>query len=198
MITDGHGLPLAVILTGGNRNDVTQPRPLIDAIPPIRGRVEHPRHRPDSVFADRGYDRDQVRKRRIVPAIVRRGTLHGTGRGKYRWVVERSFAGTTTSNASASVKKHIRPSYALVGFARRGQEFPRPLRSGRRGTAHGRPYTEATFDGAVQSEPIGACGEPRRVDRAEVGAVRPARVWRGMIQVRAKGAAFARWTEWTA
>ncbi|WP_435883634.1 hypothetical protein [Streptomyces rubiginosohelvolus] len=37
-------------------------------------------------------------------------------------------------------------------------------------------------------------------DRAEVGAVRPARVWRGMIQVRAKGAepAFARWTEWTA
>jgi hypothetical protein len=25
-----------------------------------------------------------------VPAIARRGTLHGTGLGAYRWVVERS------------------------------------------------------------------------------------------------------------
>ncbi len=85
-----------MILTGGNRNDVTQLLPLIDAIPPIKGRVGHPRRRPDSLFADRGYDhdiyRDQVRQRRIVPAIARRGTLHGTGLGKYRWVVERSFA----------------------------------------------------------------------------------------------------------
>lgn len=85
-----------MILTGGNRNDVTQLMPLIDAIPPIRGRIGHPRRKPDSLFADRGYDhdiyRDQVRKRRIVPAIARRGTLHGTGLGTYRWVVERSFA----------------------------------------------------------------------------------------------------------
>lgn len=29
--------PLAVLLTGGNRNDVTQLMPLLDAIPPIRG-----------------------------------------------------------------------------------------------------------------------------------------------------------------
>jgi transposase len=27
-----------------------------------------------------------------VPAIARRGPLHGTGLGTYRWVVERSFA----------------------------------------------------------------------------------------------------------
>ncbi|MFG3426551.1 IS5 family transposase [Streptomyces californicus] len=96
LITDGHGTPLAVILTGGNRNDVTQLMPLIDAIPPIKGRGGHPRRKPDSLFADRGYDhdiyREQVRQRRIVPAIVRRGTLHGTGLGTYRWVVERSFA----------------------------------------------------------------------------------------------------------
>lgn len=92
MITDGHGTPLAVLLTGGNRNDVTQLMPLLDAIPPVRGRVGHPRRKPDSLFADRGYDRDiyrdRVRARGIVPAIARRGTLHGT----YRWVVERSFA----------------------------------------------------------------------------------------------------------
>ncbi|MGC0407712.1 transposase [Streptomyces sp. SAI-163] len=64
--------------------------------------LAHPRFRlrftpkPDSLFADRGYDhdiyRDQVRARGIVPAIARRGTLNGTGLGTYRWVVERSFA----------------------------------------------------------------------------------------------------------
>lgn len=54
-----------------------------------------PRRRPDSVFADRGYDhdiyREQVRDRGIVPAIARRGARHGTGLGTYRWVVERTF-----------------------------------------------------------------------------------------------------------
>ncbi|MFE9687072.1 IS5 family transposase [Streptomyces sp. NPDC006285] len=96
LITDGHGTPLAVLLTGGTRNDVTQLLPLLDAIPPVRGRVGRPRRRPDSLFADRGYDhdvyRDQVRERGIVPAIARRGTQHGTGLGAFRWVVERSFA----------------------------------------------------------------------------------------------------------
>ncbi|MGC0343876.1 hypothetical protein RKD20_008910 [Streptomyces sp. SLBN-8D4] len=36
-----HALP--VLLTGGNRNDVTQLLPLLDAIPPVRGRVGRPR-----------------------------------------------------------------------------------------------------------------------------------------------------------
>jgi hypothetical protein len=42
VITDGQGTPLAVLLTGGNRNDVTQLLPLLDAVPPVRGRVGHP------------------------------------------------------------------------------------------------------------------------------------------------------------
>lgn len=96
MITDGHGTPLAVLLTGGNRNDVTQLIPLLDAIPPVRGRVVRPRRKPDPLFADRGYEhdiyRDQVRDRGIVPAIAHRGTRHGTGLATYRWVVERTFA----------------------------------------------------------------------------------------------------------
>ncbi|WP_406436712.1 IS5 family transposase [Streptomyces sp. NBC_01613] len=96
LITDGHGTPLAVILTSGNRNDVTQLLPLLDAVPPVRGRVGRPRRKPDALFADRGYDhdiyRDQVRDRGIVPAIARRGSRHGTGLGTYRWVVERTFA----------------------------------------------------------------------------------------------------------
>ena len=47
LITDGHGTPLAVLLTGGNRNDVTQLLPLLEAVPPVRGRVGRPRGKPD-------------------------------------------------------------------------------------------------------------------------------------------------------
>jgi hypothetical protein len=37
LITDATGIPLAATLTGGNRNDVTQLIPLLQAVPPVRG-----------------------------------------------------------------------------------------------------------------------------------------------------------------
>jgi transposase len=96
LITDAGGIPLAVILTGGNRNDVTQLLPLIDAIPPIRGRRGRPKRRPRQEFADRGYNHDKYRRllrhRHITPKIARRGAPHGSGLGKLRWVVERTFS----------------------------------------------------------------------------------------------------------
>ncbi|GAQ65322.1 transposase DDE domain protein [Streptomyces scabiei] len=83
-------------LTGGNRHDVTQLIPLLDAIPHIRGTRGRPRQRPRRLFADRGYDYDKYRRllraRGITPKIARRGTVHGSGLGKTRWVVERTFA----------------------------------------------------------------------------------------------------------
>jgi hypothetical protein len=85
-----------VSLTGGNRNDVTQLMPLIQAIPPVRGKVGRPRRRPDALYADRGDDHDvyrkQVRAVGITPVIARRGVEHGSGLGVHRWVVEQSFA----------------------------------------------------------------------------------------------------------
>lgn len=96
LIADATGIPLAVILTGGNRNDVTQLIPLLQAIPPVRGKRGRPRRRPDVVLADRGYDHDkyhkQVRYLGIRPLIARRGTEHGSGLGRQRWVVEQAFA----------------------------------------------------------------------------------------------------------
>jgi hypothetical protein len=47
VITEAHGIPLAVSLTGGNRNDITQLIPLVQAIPPVRSRRGRPRQRPD-------------------------------------------------------------------------------------------------------------------------------------------------------
>jgi transposase len=96
VITDRHGTPFAVSLTNKNRHDVTQIMPLLDAIPSMCGLVGRPRHRPRRLFADRGYDyvkcRRLLRARGITPKIVREGTSHGSGLGRTRWVVERTFA----------------------------------------------------------------------------------------------------------
>jgi transposase len=96
VLTDATGIPLAVLLTGGNRHDVTQLKPLLDAVPPIRGRVGRPRRKPRVLVADRGYDFDKYRRllraRGIRPMIARRGVVHGSGLGRWRWMVERTLA----------------------------------------------------------------------------------------------------------
>jgi transposase len=65
-------------------------------VPPVRGKRGRPRRRPGRVTADRGYDHDkyrrQLRERGITPEIARRQTDHGSGLGRARWVVERTFA----------------------------------------------------------------------------------------------------------
>jgi transposase len=75
---------------------VTQLINLVDAIPPIRGKRGRPRRKPDLLIADRGYDsdphRELLRKKKIIPIIARRNTVHGSGLGILRWVVERTFA----------------------------------------------------------------------------------------------------------
>ncbi|MCC3331563.1 IS5 family transposase [Nocardia abscessus] len=96
VICEGGGIPLAVTLTGGNRHDVTQLDPLIEAIAPVRGRRGRPRQRPSELYADRAYDyaihRARVRAKGIKPRFARRGTDHGSGLGVYRWVVEQTIA----------------------------------------------------------------------------------------------------------
>ncbi|MFJ5062917.1 IS5 family transposase [Streptomyces nigra] len=96
VLTDGQGIPLAVSLTGGNRNDVTQLLPLLDKVPTVAGVVGRPRRRPDALLADRGYDHDKYRRllwqRGIRPVIAERGVENGSGLGVFRWVVERTIA----------------------------------------------------------------------------------------------------------
>jgi transposase len=98
LLVDATGIPLAVALTGGNRNDVTQLLPLVDDLHlrPVAGRPGRPRQKPNLVIADRGCDHDKYRRqlwaRGIKPMIARRGAEHGFGVGRQRWVVERGFA----------------------------------------------------------------------------------------------------------
>jgi transposase len=96
LITDAQGIPLAGILTAANVNDVTQLIPLVDAIPRIAGKVGRPRHKPDVVQGDRGYDsepyRQVLRSRGIEPVIAKRYSKHGSGLGATRWVIERTLS----------------------------------------------------------------------------------------------------------
>ena len=87
---------MAIRLTEANRHDVTQLVALVEAIPPVRGKVGRPRQRPASVQGDRAYDsephRRQLRAKGIAPVLAHRRTPHGSGLGVFRWVVERTIA----------------------------------------------------------------------------------------------------------
>ena len=97
LLVDASGIPLAWTLTGGNRNDVTQLIPLrrAGAARARQGRPAAPTTRP-------AHRRPRLRPRQvpppapaargIKPEIARRKTEHGSGLGRYRWVVERTFA----------------------------------------------------------------------------------------------------------
>lgn len=95
-MTDGRGTPLAALVTAANRHDVTQLLPLVDAVPPVRGKVGRPRQRPDTLYADRAYDsephRKELRQRGIEPHIAKRRAENGSGLGVVRYVAEQTQA----------------------------------------------------------------------------------------------------------
>jgi transposase len=96
LVTDAQGVPLAATTTAANVNEVTMLLPLVDAIPPVAGKVGRPRRRPDRVQGDRGYDaegnREGLRGRGIEPVLAERNTGHGSGLGVFRWFVERTLS----------------------------------------------------------------------------------------------------------
>jgi transposase len=96
VLTDAHGIPLVALLTAANRNDITQLLPLVDAMPPLRGRPGRPVRKPRLIQGDRGYDsqphRDALQRRGIKTELAKRRTPHGSGLGRTRWVVERTLA----------------------------------------------------------------------------------------------------------
>ena len=95
-MTDAQGIPVAALVTAAHAHDVTQLVPLVDAMPLVRGKPGRPRQRPERVSGDRAYDsaahREALRTRGITPVLAKGRTEHGSGRGLYRWVVERTLA----------------------------------------------------------------------------------------------------------
>jgi transposase len=95
LMVDAGGLPVAGITTAANVHEVKQLVPLVDAAGPQLSEGA-PIHRPAELYADRAYDsewhREQLRARGINPHLAKRGAVHGSGLGRFRWVVERTIS----------------------------------------------------------------------------------------------------------
>jgi len=91
---DRAGVPLAATVSAANVNDVTMLLATLVACP--LGGYGSPGKRPGELYADRAYDSDAheglVRWMEIEPKFAQRGTPHGSGLGKVRYVVERTIA----------------------------------------------------------------------------------------------------------
>ena len=96
MLAERKGIPLTADLSAANRHDSMLFETMLDAIPPLRGGVGRPRHRPEKLHADKGYDypkcRQALRERNITDRIARRGVDSKERLGKHRWVVERTLS----------------------------------------------------------------------------------------------------------
>ena len=77
--------------------DETMVGPMLAAVPPIPGpRGGRPRRKPEVLQGDRGYGFPatiaEIRRLGIRPLVAERGSPHGSGLGKTRYVVERTLA----------------------------------------------------------------------------------------------------------
>lgn len=96
VVTDASGVPLQVESSAANVPDIKKLIPLVVNIPTIRGKPGHPRSRPDNLYADRAYDDESARGLLhwlgIAPHLAKRNTEHGSGLGRFRYVVERTIS----------------------------------------------------------------------------------------------------------
>ena len=96
LLVDGNGVPVAVRITGAQRNESLLAMPLLDDVPLIRQPRGGRRRRPKALYGDRQFgtprNREGLRRRRIEDHLARQRTPHGSGLGRIRWVVERTLA----------------------------------------------------------------------------------------------------------
>ena len=96
LMVDPSGVPLAIRTAGANVSDHKQILPLVLDFPKVGGKPGRPKELDDDLYADRGDDSEATRALLrwlgIEPHIAKRGTPHGSGLGKVRWVVERTIS----------------------------------------------------------------------------------------------------------
>jgi transposase len=113
LMVDPHGVPLAIRSAPANESDHRQIIPIVAEFPSVGGTPGRPKEHPDDLYADRGYDSNATRRLLkwlgIEPHIARRGTPHGSGLGKVRWVVERT-------NSWIKGLKRMRTRYDRLGI----------------------------------------------------------------------------------
>ena len=96
MISDAKGLPLLVQTTPANVRDEQPLLKMVEALPPIQGPRGRPRRKPKALMGDRGYGFPwiiaAVLALGITSLLAPRGSDHGSGLGKRRYVIEQTLA----------------------------------------------------------------------------------------------------------
>src|SRR5262245_8575966 len=96
LLVDGKGTPLALRITGANRNESLEALNLLDDIPAIRGKRGRPRRKPKALYGDRQYgtprNHQGLKERGIEDHLAQPRTPHGSGLGTIRWVVESTLS----------------------------------------------------------------------------------------------------------
>jgi transposase len=96
LAADNHGLPLSLLVTAANTNDVVVFEALLDYLPLVATPTGRRRCRPDKCQADKAYDHRRCRayltRRGIRVRIARRGVDSSKRLGRHRWKAERTIA----------------------------------------------------------------------------------------------------------
>jgi hypothetical protein len=108
---------------------------MVDGIPAVAGRPGRPRRRPDALLGDKEYDsnpnRRELRKRRILPVISRKGAPNIKDLGKLRYVVEQTFSllhhSSTWPSAGSDASTCTTPSYPLPAASSAGDASRGPV-----------------------------------------------------------------------
>jgi transposase len=96
VISDAGGIPLLVHTTAANVRDDMPAVQMVESMPAIRQPRGRPRKKPKQLIGDRGYGFARIIAAivlmRIASLLCPRGSPHGSGLGKRRWVIERTMS----------------------------------------------------------------------------------------------------------
>ncbi len=96
IICDANGVPLVVQTGPANQRDEELVEPMLKQFPPLKDRHGKKRTKPKALQGDRGYGFtwiiQMLLRMVIVSMLAARGSPHGSGLGKTRYVVERTLS----------------------------------------------------------------------------------------------------------
>jgi hypothetical protein len=129
-LSEAEGVPLVVQTTPANVPDQKQLPKLLKARPAVQGPRGRPRRNPEAIVGDRAYGTKAmiklVRGMRIDSALAERtSTVHGSGLGVIRYVIERSLACFQPLPSPPGLLRALRR--ALPGLPRTGRSAARVL-----------------------------------------------------------------------
>lgn len=96
MISDARGTPLLVHTTPANVRDDLPAVQMVESMPPVKQPRGRPRRKPCELIGDRGYGFPWIIAAVVLMGIrsllCLRGSPHGSGLGKRRYVIERTLS----------------------------------------------------------------------------------------------------------